>query len=411
MNNSSIKRVPIPVALLLISLALPVELSFYIGELLITPSRLVLILMSLPVVYRFINKGNLRKTDFLLFGFVFWVFLSFTYNHGVVKAIESAGVLSLEMVIGYLVARVYLTDLGKLIATIKLLVLIVALILPLVVIESVTGSHFIHDFFRSLTGFQYRAFDEVRLGYTRASGPFSHPILLGVFSSSLIGLVWYGFSKEAGNRMLLRVGILVATTLVSLSSAPILLLLFQFFAIVWNRLTRKIRLKWHVVAASFVSVYVFLLFWSSSSPLMVIMSRITLDPGTSYYRRLIWEHGSAEVLRHPIFGLGRNDWSRPVWMISDSIDNFWLKIAMFYGLPSLILLAFCVCLLIFTVVRAMKKSDVPENFGLVCRGWIVSMAAFCLIGCTVDFFGTVHVYFYFFIGIGASLIGIRNKLG
>ena len=395
-------NVPFPVALLLISLVLPVELSFYIGDLLITPTRVVLILTAFPLIHMSIKRGNLKFFDYLLFGFVFWIAVSFLYNHGVSKAIEGGGVLALEILAGYFIARVYISDLGKLVATIKLVMLILTIMLPLVVIESVIGKHFIHDFFRSLTGFQYPMPYETRLGFTRASGSFNHPILLGVFSSSLLGLIWYLFRERGKYDSVQKALILIAVTLTTLSSAPILLLILQFFAIAWNRLADNFKWKWKMVAAAFASLYVFLLFWSPFSPMIVILSRITFDAQTSYYRRLIWEYGSTEVINNPFFGIGRNDWMRPVWMISDTIDNFWLKTAMQFGFPAIILLILCVCLLIFKVAFKMK-ANWSKDFQLACRGWIVSIISLSIIGCTVDFFGSNHVYFYFLLGIGASL--------
>lgn len=400
--------VPPVVALLLISLVLPVELSFYAGELLITPTRVVLLISAFPLINKLIKIGNFKIFDCLLFAFVLWITVSYTYNHGAAKAIQGGGVLGLEILAGYFIARVYITDLEKLAATVKLAVLILTVMLPFLLVESITGKHFIHDFFRSLTGFQYPMSYEVRLGFTRASGSFNHPILLGVFSSSLLGLVWHLFGRRGTSGRFQKTAVLTAVTLTALSSAPILLLILQFCAIAWNRLAGGFKWKWKLVAAAFASLYVFLFFWSPYSPVSVILSRITLDPSTSYYRRLIWDYGSAEVLNHPIFGLGRNDWLRPVWMVSDTIDNFWLKIAMQFGIPAITFLALCILLIMFNTAGKMKVNQ-SKDYQMACQGWIVSIIALSIVGCTVDFFGSNHVYFYFLLGIGAALIKMSEK--
>ncbi|HVE59667.1 MAG TPA: O-antigen ligase family protein [Pyrinomonadaceae bacterium] len=407
-QNNLQTNLPLPVALLLISLVLPVELSFYAGDLLITPARLVLLLMAFPLISRITKCGDLQKFDFLLLGFVLWITVSYTFNHGIGKAIEGGGVLGLEILAGYFIARIYISDLEKLAATIRFTLLMLMLMLPLVVMEAITGKHFIHDFFRSLTGFYYPVSDEVRIGFTRASGSFNHPILLGVFSSSLLGLVWHLFGERGKSGRFQKVLILTGVTLTTLSSAPILLLLLQLCAIAWNRLAGGFKSRWKLVAAAFASLYVFLMFWSPTSPLIVILSRITFDAQTSYYRRLIWEYGSAEVINNPVFGIGKNDWVRPVWMISDTIDNFWLKMAMQFGIPALILLILCVFLIAFKVNRLVKE-NLSKEFQLVCRGWLISIISLSFVGCTVDFFGSNHVYFYFLLGIGAALINMPDK--
>lgn len=401
-------NLPLPVALLLASLALPVELSFYAGDLLITPTRIVLLLLVFPLISKLFKGGNFKKFDFLLFGFVLWIIISFSYNHGIGKAIEGGGVLGLEVLAGYFISRTYISDPAKLLATVRFALLILTLMLPLVLLETVTGKHFIHEFFRSLTGFQYPITNEVRLGFTRASGSFNHPILLGVFSSSLLGLVWYLFRGRGKFGGFQKAAILTAVTLTTISSAPILLLTLQFCAIAWNRLASGIKWRWKLVAAAFTSLYVFLMFWSPNSPLIVILSKITFDAKTSYYRRLIWEYGSAEVLNNPVFGIGKNDWIRPLWMISDTIDNFWLKIAMQFGFPAVILLILCVLLITFKLTRKMKVS-LSKEFQMSCRGWLISIISLSIVGCTVDFFGSNHVYFYFLLGIGAALINMSEK--
>lgn len=407
-QNNSIAKLPLPVILLLISLVLPVELSFYAGELLITPARVVLLFSAFPLVNKLFKRGGFKIFEYPLFAFVFWIAASYWYNHGAAKAFEGGGVLGLEILAGYFIARVYITDLEKLAATVRLAVLILTIMLPFVVAESVVGKHFIHDFFRSLTGFQYPMPYETRLGFTRAAGSFNHPILLGVFSSSLIGLAWYIFRGRGKFGGLQKAAILTAVTLTTLSSAPILLLILQFCAVAWNRLAGGFKWKWKLVAGAFASLYVFLMFWSPYSPLIVILSRITFDAQTSYYRRLIWEYGSAEVSNHPFFGIGKNDWIRPIWMISDTIDNFWLKTAMQFGFPAILFLASCILLIMFKVARRMK-ADLPESGRLACQGWLISMISLAFVGCTVDFFGSNHVYFYFLLGIGATLINMSEK--
>ncbi len=407
-SNDSITNLPLPITLLLISLVLPVELSFYAGELLITPARVVLLFSAFPLINKLVKHGNFKIFDYLLFAFVLWIIVSYAYNHGAAKAIEGGGVLGLEILTGYFIARVYITDLEKLTASIKLALLILTIILPFVVAESIIGKHFIHDFFGSLTGFQYPLSYEVRLGFTRAAGPFNHPILLGVFSSSLLGLVWYLFGRRGKFGGFQKTAILTAVTLTTLSSAPILLLILQFFAIAWNRLAGGFKWRWKLIAATFASLYVFLMFWSTNSPLSVILSKITLDAQTSYYRRLIWEYGSAEVVNHPFFGIGKNDWVRPIWMISDTIDNFWLKIAMQFGIPAIIFLALCVLLVMFKTAGKMKVNR-SKDYQMACQGWLISIISLSIVGCTVDFFGSNHVYFYFLLGIGAALIDMTEK--
>jgi len=67
-------------------------------------------------------------------------------------------------------------------------------------------------------------------------------------------------------------------------------------------------------------------------------------------------------------------------------------------------------LIIFSVTRRMKATS-SKAFELACRGWLISIISLSIVGCTVDFFGSNHVYFYFLLGIGAALINMCEKPG
>ncbi len=401
------RHTPLPITLLLIALAFPVELSITVGSLLITASRAVLLAFAFPSLFRFFKRGRLYSAELCLLGYAIWTLVSYSVNNGVGVSIERGGILSLEAIVGYMIVRLYISDLYKYKQTIKLLLLIVMVLMPLVVIESVTGNHFIHTFFNKITGYYYSLSYEERLGLTRAYGPFSHPILMGVFSSVLIGLVWYLWDKSNPANKLFRVGVIITTTFMSLSSAPFLVVLFSFFAIIWNRLAKPFKQKWQIAMGGFLSLYVFLLFWSPYNPLLVILGKITLNHHTAYYRGIVWDYGTAEVIRHPIFGIGLNDWVRPGWMIHTSIDTFWLREAMLYGFPGIILLSLGTLLLIGKVVKCMRRSE-SGDYILACKGWLVSIVAFVMVGFTVDFFGTIRIFFFFFLGIGGALIKIST---
>ena len=42
-----------------------------------------------------------------------------------------------------------------------------------------------------------------------------------------------------------------------------------------------------------------------------IIQNLMFNPQTADGRLVILEYGSAEIARHPVFGIGLNDWVRP----------------------------------------------------------------------------------------------------
>ena len=127
---------------------------------------------------------------------------------------------------------------------------------------------------------------------------------------------------------------------------------------------------------------------------------MTLDPWTGFYRLQIWEHGLANVWANPWAGIGLDDWERPWWMISDTVDAFWLVTAMRQGIPSFLLLAIAIILLGHHVIkRRMRHTDGQAQ--RIAMGWMMSLIALSLIGATVHYWNVLHAYFFFFIGLGA----------
>jgi len=400
----SMRDTPMPVALLLISFCLPTELFFNVGGLNLTMTKIVLLVLS---VFLIIRRSPIKKYahDYALIGFVLWLFLSLIIHHGFLTAIKSGGLSLLEILVSYFTARYFIKKPSHIYGVTNLLVFLAMLLLPFLVIENFTGVHIFHELASSVTGIYYPFKDEARFGLIRATGPFSHPILLGVFFSAILGLFWYS-SRSMLKPKVLKSITLIAATFTTLSSAPVLVIMVQFFIVFWNKYAAFIRYRWKIIFISMVCMYVFLLFYSDRSPLMAILSRITVDSQTSYYRILIWEYGIQNIINNPVFGLGFNDWVRIDWMVSDTVDSFWLLQTMRYGVPAIIFLSWS----IFSLMRKVNElKDLKQlsEYKLLSMGWLVTMISFILIGFTVDFFGSNMPYFFFIFGLGAAIFKMQ----
>lgn len=400
----SIRDLPMPIVLMMVTIVMPEELSFYVGELRITPARLVLLILFFSIISKILSRKK-ELYDRYLIGFSIWVLISLTFNHGIQSALESGGVFILEIIISYYVAKIYIQKDIHIYSLLKLFRLITMVLLPLLIIENVTGKHLIHEFFVS-TGFSIPLKYEVRMGLTRAYGPFSHPILSGVFFSTFLGFIWYA-SKLKFSKKLKQLFFPILAVLTTLSSAPMLSVIIQLSAIFWNWYARLNKKRWKTVAFGIMGVYIFLSFWSDSTPLMAILRRVTLDPQTAYFRTLIWTYGSEEVIRHPVMGIGFNDWVRPDWMHAASVDSFFLLQAMRYGFVGVLLLILSIFFLVKRLVLFMNHKE-TSKLKMISTGWIVSMISLVLMGFTVDFFGTNRPLFFFMMGIGASIVKMQQ---
>ncbi len=104
-------------------------------------------------------------------------------------------------------------------------------------------------------------------------------------------------------------------------------------------------------------------------------------------------------MRHPFLGIGLGDWTRPVWM-SDSMDNFWLLIAMRYGLPAWAML---VGLVLGLVVVAARRQGLPETWRRARHAWAFTLFGIAVAAATVHLWNALFVLFLFLIGAGAWL--------
>jgi O-antigen ligase len=136
----------------------------------------------------------------------------------------------------------------------------------------------------------------------------------------------------------------------------------------------------------------------------IVVGYLLFEDGSYWFRRLIWQYGSATVSQNPVFGIGLNEWQRPAWM-GNSIDNFWLFLAVRHGLPGvgLIVLAF---LSIFLAVAFKRGLD--ERARSYRTGLLISLTGFFVVAWTVALWSAVYVLFLFLLGCGSWFLDVRQ---
>ena len=394
-----LKTWPWPVIALILGFLCPTELSLYLGGLRLPPYRIILLVVVPIALWKlcFAGKGTrLKAFDYFFFAFGAWIVFSFSMHPGDAGGIEAGGSQALDCIGGYLIARVYIRTIGQFVAALKLLsgaVIVSGLIaLP----ELFTGRHFAHEIMRAITGIHVPTDMGQRFGLTRAYGTFDHPIHLGTFSCALFAVFWYAASTWTGR--LVRGGLVAVATLTAISSAPILGLLLQCGLIVWDMATRAIKGRVVLTIGAVVLALLTVSALSSRSVFTLIATYLTLNPWTGYYRLLIWENGIANVMAHPWIGIGLADWLRPIWMVSSSIDAFWLVTAMRNGVPAIVLLVTAITLLGYGTARVSRRH--PDMIlRRYAKAWFISLTAMVLVGCTFHFWNVLACFFFFFLGL------------
>jgi hypothetical protein len=400
-DRSGKKTLAWPVRLLLISLVVPWVVT--VGPVSLSISRLILLVMILPCLAKLFGgtSGRIRVSDITLLLFSLWSALSLIVVHDPIFAVQPAGILFVETMGAYLVARCYIRDADDFFNMARMLFKVVAFLFPFALLEAVSGRNFLLELFAAILPSYPDAGNDMRAGLRRAQVVFEHAILFGICAGSALALT----HLVLGHRVPLlqrwfKTGLVGATALLSLSSAPIAAVVVQAALMMWSALFKKSPYCWKALWCLFLAGYLAVAFGSNQPPAQFYISHFTFDPATGWHRLLIWEFGSASVLNNPLFGIGFGEWARSSWM-STSVDMFWLLMTMRYGIPAGLLLA----LSFFAVFLGVSfKKGLDERLIAYRTAYLIVMMAFFLVGWTVHYWGTAYLWFIFLLGSGVWIL-------
>ena len=393
-----------PLALFVVGLVIPVYIP--LGPLRLSVYRLVLLLAFMPTFVSWLagKAGRIRLPDILLLAFCFWCSLSFITVHGLALSIEAIGILWIETMGSYLLARCYIRTADDFLRLARLLFWTIAVLLPFALVEALTGTKPLLKFFGAFLPTPESQWMPPRLGLERAQGPFEHSILFGVFCGSAVALTHLVVAR---NKPLLQrwsmTATVVATSFFSFSAGPLTGVGVQFALIAWNWLLRSVQARWKILWGMAAAMYAFIAIASNQSVPQFVVTRVAFNKETAYFRLLIWDYGSAAALKNPFVGVGFGEWERPDWM-PPSIDMFWLIYAVRHGIPAGALLL----LFFFAVVIAVGFRKGLNSRLLDYRtAYLITMAAFFVTGWATHFWNATYVLLFFLAGSGMWLLDVK----
>ncbi|MFU8831395.1 MAG: O-antigen ligase family protein [Wenzhouxiangella sp.] len=397
-------RLRLPVLLYILTIMLPVQTS--LGGVVLSGNRFLLLVLIIPLTVNLVmgRYGRLLVVDILFFLHVLWGIVALAVNNPD-RLVLFMGSNSIEFIGGYVMGRAFIRNSEDFLALCKLFAGLAALTLPLALYEALTGNPVLIHTLASLPGMSSTSISASapRFGLERVQVFLSHPIHYGLFTGILLSIVFVGFRGLMSDaaRYGLTVVILVCT-LLSLSSGPLLALVLQCGLILWAWLFRGTQARWLILLCVAVAAYVVVDFLSNRTPFRVFLHYATFNPHTAYWRLIIFEWGMINVWDNPVFGLGLNDWVRPVYMRSGSMDNFWLLMAVRYGIPGFLFLAAGYGLALWRVSR--RNLDASQTMWQLRRAWMISMVALTFTLTTVHVWGPLYSFVFFFFGAGMWLI-------
>jgi hypothetical protein len=402
-RKGTIFGVPVVVALFFFGMMMPTSVGLSLGGLRLSVYRVVLLVLFVPMLVMLFSgkRGRPHLFDALALGHAALALVSLIHWGGLRQGLESGGIYIVEFAGAYLLGRLYIRSYGDFRALAQAYVMIVVAMLAFTIPEALTSVHILHDGIAAATGGAPAPFIEQRMGLERTFGPFDHPILYGVFSASAFSLAYFVLAEKrlTNLRGMTKVLGVAAATFLSASGGPYVVLMMQMFVAAWERVLGRVQGRWRMLSALFGVIYLCIDLFSNRTPFHVFVTYFTFSTVSAYNRILLFEYGTAEVARHPFLGIGLGDWVRPVWM-SDSMDNFWLLIAMRYGLPAWALM---VALMLGLVYAAGRRKDLPESWKRARHAWAFTLFGITVAAATVHLWNALFVLFLFLIGSGAWL--------
>lgn len=406
---------PLPIILFFLSILVPVQFS--IGGVFLTGPRVIVLALFIPMTRKILSGelGPILPSDKLLFAFGVWNIFTLAINSPD-EAISFGGSVAVESFGCYLLARTYIRTSEDFARTCLFLFWMIIAMLPFAAYESVTGIPIVLrmvdklPFVIPISEFGADAGGERRFGLARAQVVFSHPIHFGVFCSTALGLAFVGFRsivpiyKRAVYALASCLGVIF-----SVSSGAILPMSVQAGLIAWAWIFQSVKARWRILGILIAIAYVGISMVASHSPITVIISRLSFSPYTAYWRVMIFEWGMKNVWAHPFFGIGMNQWVRPAFMISGSMDNFWLLNTVRYGIPGFLLLAGSFAHIYLRAAFAKLDNDhVAWQFR---RAWMITMTSLILSLATVHAWATMQAYVFFFLGTGVWFLLAKPESG
>ncbi|MFO1175766.1 MAG: O-antigen ligase family protein [Paracoccaceae bacterium] len=393
-------KISIMVWLYLLTIVLPIQINA--GGIVLMPTRVILMILLVPMMINLVTGkfGRILAVDVFFVLHMAWVLVAIAANNPN-RVVENVGSTVVEFLGGYMLGRAYIRTPEQFQKLAIGLLVMNALLLPLSFPETLNGTAIIPKLIASIPGVSTvkQVTYERRMGLERVQNAFAHPIHYGLFCSVCLSLVFMGlkdrltpFMRVAGS------AIVFCGVFLSLSSGALLSAILQIGLFTWAYIFRNFARKWLMLLGLFAAMYVAIDLLSNRTPSKVLMSYATFSAQTAYYRSIINDWGMRNVWANPIFGLGLRDWVKPSFMTTTSVDDFWLVVAMRYGIPGFLFLAIGYGLGLIKIGR--RDFGDNERMNRLRLVWMITFAGLSFTLVTVHVWTAIYTFVFFLFGAG-----------
>jgi hypothetical protein len=383
--------------LVLIGLLIPAwEAQISVAGAKFTAGRLAVAILFIPAIIVLARRGrHIVACDIFALLTAAWIPLAASVTSGP-GSFSSASAESMEFFFSYVVGRAFFFQPAALDTFIRVLRTLTIVVVIIAIAESISGRWIAHELASSLFG--TTPLSAVFRGNTiRATSSLDHPILFGVFCGvvSAILLLW----EQGALRRAFFSGICLIGCILSQSSAALMCFVLVLAAFFYDRMMRgtpaRWTIFWAVVGAGISAVFVL-----SQHPIGWLISHLTLDPETGYYRILIWNAALDRISQSPLTGYALDLFNENI--LDSTVDCVWLVAALRFGIPASAFLFLTNLAAIWPngKPRATASRNFDERMNLA---FTIVLLMFMFSGITVHFWNYMWIFWGLCIGIKASL--------
>ena len=322
-GSPAVRRANLLVAIFaLAGVVLPTGIQISLGPgVTFTPGRIGAALLFFPAMLVLYKRGRrFVLCDFLALATAAWMIVASIASVGV-SEIPTAGGDALDFLGGYLISRAYCFGRPALDSFIRVLKIFAIIVIILAMADTISGRMIVHEMIAPWPE------PLMRNGWVRAASTFDHPILFGVFCALTAAILLYW------ERTLLRrsvaAGLCFLGCILSLSSAAFMAFSIILIAFTYDQLLRRYSWRWSAFWIT-IGTLIFVVFVVTPHPLNWVLSHLTLDPQTGYYRIMIWDTALTYIAQSAVIGYGYqfND-----VILNNTIDCIWLVLSLRFGSP------------------------------------------------------------------------------
>lgn len=389
----------LPAWLTLVGATIPAaQVQLYVAGAKFTVGRIGILLLLVPALIRLFQRNRHGlASDFFICAVAAWMFAAACYTSGM-DAISSTAAETLEFLGGYVVARAFFYGPEAIYTFTRVLKSVIACIVLLALADNLSGHLIVQENFAAAFGGFAPLAPDNRWYWVRAAATFDHPILLGAFCATVCCI--FLFSERRKSSKLFWAGLSLFGCLLALSSAPLLSCSITLGLYVYHTLLARYRWRWHALQFLLGTVVAVVLS-VANHPLGWIISHLTFDPVSGYFRMLIWDAAIPRILDAPLAGHAFSSLQDDI--LDTTVDAAWLVFALRFGLPMIFFLALS-NIASFLPVRSNFRGTIEDTrLSDLRTGFTIAVAMLMFTGLTVHYWNYMWIFWGVCIGIRSSL--------